>query len=196
MRDAAVETGVGLRRGRVGVARGDGDPPRDQHVDEVERARQLRRERHVRHAAAREQPVQQRRVGVAAPLGRMGAEPAGGEERALQVRAEDLRPVRQRAQRGQDVRLGRGDERRQVRGDAGREQRRARARVTLAVGVHEVDAGEAVDLEIDEAGRGDPPAGPAEADAGDAIAVDLDVARDERAVDQRRRDPEPHRRAR
>ena len=68
--------------------------------------------------------------------------------------------------------------------------------MTLAVGVHEVDAGEAVDLEIDEAGCGDPAAGPAEADTGDAVAVDLDVARDERAVDERRRDAEPHRRAR
>ena len=150
----------------------------------------------MRHATAREQAVEERRVGIAPPLGWMGAEPSRRQERAFQVRAEDLRPIRQRVQRREDLQLRGGDERREIRGDAGRQHRRARARVTLAVGVHEVDAGEAVDLEIDESGCGDPTAGSAEADTGDAVAVDLDVARDERAVDERRRDAEPHRRAR
>ena len=105
-------------------------------------------------------------------------------------------PAGQRVERGERVRLRGGDQRRQVGGDARGEQRRGRACVGLAVGVHQVDAGEAVDLEVDEAGRSDPAPRAGDADARDPAAVEFDVAGEERAVDQRRSDPEPHRRAR
>ena len=59
------------------------------------------------------------------------------------------------AERVDELRFGRGDERRQVRGDAGLEQRVAGARVAVGVGAEEVDAGEAVHLQVDEAGRRD-----------------------------------------
>ena len=39
-----------------------------------------------------EQALEQRAVGVAAVLGRVRAEPGGGEERPLEVGAEDARP--------------------------------------------------------------------------------------------------------
>ena len=59
------------------------------------------------------------------------------------------------AQRGEQLLLGRGDQRRQVGGDAGLEQRLARAAVAVGVGVEEVDAAEAVHLEVDEARDGE-----------------------------------------
>ena len=94
-------------------------------------------------------------------------------------------------ERRDDVGLRRGDERRQVGGDAGLEQRLGRARVAVSIGAHEVDAREAVDLEVDEAGRRDPTARTGDADAHDRVVVELDVAGDERAP---RRAP-PRRRA-
>ena len=72
------------------------------------------------------------------------------------------------------------------------QQRAPRALVAVAVGAAEVDAGEPVDLEVDEPGRGEPAPAPGQADRHDPVAVDLDVAGNAAAVHQRRRHPEPH----
>ena len=88
----------------------------------------------------------------------MRAEPPRREERAFDVRAEDPRAAAalgDLAERGDQPLLGRGDQGGQVGGDAGLEQRLAGARVAVGVRVEEVDAAEAVHLEVDEAGRGD-----------------------------------------
>ena len=91
--DAAVEGGVRLLGGRVGVADGDGDPARVQQVDQLAGARQLGRERDEPHRPGGEDPLEQRRVGVAAGRRRVRAEAVRREERALDVRAEDPRPA-------------------------------------------------------------------------------------------------------
>src|SRR6185503_10029726 len=95
----------------------------------------------------------------------------------------------------QQVLLGRRDEGRQVRGDARLEQRLAATGVAVGVGAHEVDAAEAVHLEVDEAGDGDAAAAVAahQAVLGDHTVGDLDVAGHEGAVDERGFDSEPHR---
>ena len=67
------------------------------------------------------------------------------------------------------------------------------ARVARLVGVCEIDAREAVDLEIDEPRDGDPAPRPGEPDAVDPVVHDLDVAPQELAVDDRGPDAEPHR---
>ena len=60
------------------------------------------------------------------------------------------------------------------------------------VGVEEVDAAEAVHLQVDEArDRKAAAAFPAEPERGDAAVCDLDVTRDEHPVDQRRFDSQP-----
>ena len=59
------------------------------------------------------------------------------------------------AEGGEELLFGGGDERGEVGGDAGVEEGLACAAVALGVGLEEVDAGEAVDLEVDEAGDGD-----------------------------------------
>src|SRR6185503_8110711 len=95
----------------------------------------------------------------------------------------------------QQVLLGRRDEGRQVRGDARLEQRLAATGVAVGVGAHEVDAAEAVHLEVDEAGDGDAAAAVAahQAVLGDHTVGDLDVTGHEGAVDERGFDSEPHR---
>ncbi len=88
----------------------------------------------------------------------MGAEALGREERPLEMDAEDpraLRGQRHGAECRDELLLRRGDQRRQVGGDAGLEQRVAGACVAGRVGVEEVDAREAVHLEVDEARHGD-----------------------------------------
>ena len=62
------------------------------------------------------------------------------------------------AERGEQILLGRRDEGGEVRGDACLQQRLARAAVAVGVGAEQVDAGETVHLQVDEAGRGDPAA--------------------------------------
>ena len=64
-----VEGGVRLGGRRVRVSARDDDAARDEHVDQLERALELRRERHVRHATCGEEPFEQRAVGIA-PCGR------------------------------------------------------------------------------------------------------------------------------
>ena len=69
------------------------------------------------------------------------------------------------------------DQRRQIRSHAGLEERLACPAVAVGIGVEEVDAAEAVHLQVDEPGHGDP-ASPraAEPDARHDAPVDLDVA--------------------
>ena len=89
---AAVERRVCLRGGRVAVAERDGDVTFQQQVDQELGARQLRRERHQPHGAGREQPLEQRRVGIAPCGGLVRAEPVGREERPFEVQAENAWP--------------------------------------------------------------------------------------------------------
>ena len=104
-------------------------------------------------------PLEQGGVGIAPGGGRMRPEPPGGEEGPLDVGAEDPRargrPATISPSAATSRSSGARDQRRQVRGDAGLEQRLAGAGVAVRVGVEEVDAAEAVHLEVDEAGRGD-----------------------------------------
>src|SRR5206468_9347651 len=97
-------------------------------------------------------------------------------------------------ERREQVFLGRGDEGRQVGGDAGLQQCLASAGVAVGVGAHEVDAAEAVDLQVDEAGDGDAAVAVATAQpiGGDLAVDELDVAGDEVPADQRGFDAEPH----
>ena len=121
----------------------DGDAARVEQVDQLERAGQLGRERHQPHGTCREQALEQRDIGIAPRGEAVRAEAGGGEERPLEVGAEDPRaviPVRDRAQRADHVLLGRGDERRQVRRDAGLEERLAGGGEAVRVRAEEVDA--------------------------------------------------------
>ena len=84
------------------------------------------------------------------------------------------------------VRRRRGDQGRQERGDAVRRQRRREREHLVDVGGHQVHAGEAVDLEVDEAGRGDAPAGRRrQPDGGDDVTVEADVTGYQVPVDER-----------
>ena len=77
----------------------------------------------------------------------------GREERALEVHPEDPGPRlvdRHLAHRGEHLRLGGRDQRREIGGDAGLEQRGPGPPVPVGVGVEEVDAAEAVHLQVDE----------------------------------------------
>ena len=125
---------------------------------------QLVARRAARARASRAAPARLRAAARAARGRGRGARPSGcvpsaprREERPFDVDAEDPRPVarpsRHLRERREQLLLGRRDERGQVRGDAGLEQRLAGAPVAVGVGVEEVDAGEAVDLQVDEAGR-------------------------------------------
>ena len=86
---AAVERRVGLGRRRVAVPERDRDAARVEQVDQLERARELGRERHQPHGTCREQALEQRRIGVAPRRQAVRAEAPRGEERALEVDAED-----------------------------------------------------------------------------------------------------------
>ena len=147
------------------------------------------------HGSGIQQPPQQRRVGRPPALGGVGAQAQRREERALEVGADDARTAavdRHRAQGGHEAGLRRGDERRLKGGDAGGQQRRAGTAVALAVGALEVDAGEAVDLQVHESRRGDAASAAADAERTDDAVHDVHVARHEGAVDQRRGHAEPH----
>jgi hypothetical protein len=101
---------------------------------------------------------QERQVGRATAFGVVRAEPPRREERTFEMRADDARAALVRghsSQRGGNLDLGGGDERGLERGDPGSEQRFAGAHVVVEVRDLEVDAGEAVDLEIDESRRRD-----------------------------------------
>ena len=164
MRDAAraaVERRVRLRGGRVGVAERDGDAALEQPVDQ-------RRPRPASSGASvisRTGPASSRRsssaeVGVAPRRGLVRAR--AGSARGTAPRgarrgcagASRRRPA-PRASAASSCSSGRRDQRRQVRGDARLEQRLAGAPVAVRVGVEEVDAAEAVHLQVDEAGHGD-----------------------------------------
>ena len=158
---AAVEGARGLLGRRVGVAAGGDDSARVQEVDQLERAVELGRERHLRDRACSEQALEECGVRVAAGVDRVGAEAERREERALEMGADHARPdrlARDLGERCDEVLLGRGDQRRLEGGDAVLEQRLAGAPVPGRVGAREVDAAEAVHLQVDEARDRDPAA--------------------------------------
>src|SRR5437763_595814 len=110
--------------------------------------------------------------------------------------AEDARSLgddRNLLHRRDELVLRRRDQGGQVAGDAGLEQHLAGAAIALRVRFEEVDAAEAVDLQVDEAGHGEAAAvRRRDSDARDAAVDDLDVSRKEPAADQRRFDAELH----
>ena len=193
---AEVEGGVRLLGRGVRVTGGDGDLAPDEPLDDLARARKLRGERDESDGPCVEESIEKLEIRIAAGGSWMDPQAQGREERPFEMHAQDAGPVRRcrhLAEGGEELRLGSGDERGEEGGHAGLEQRVARVAVALAVGGEEVDPGEAVDLEVDEARHGDPAAvRRREAEAGDTAAEDLDVARDERAVDEGGLDAEPH----
>src|SRR4029079_13803363 len=64
--DAAVERRMRFSGGGVRVTEGDDDAPTVKEVDEVERPGKLRRGGHQAYTARTEQPLEERRIGVAA----------------------------------------------------------------------------------------------------------------------------------
>ena len=198
-----VEAEARLVGGRVGVAERDQDAVGGQAPDDVEGAGQLRRDGHRDHVAALAPAVQLGLVRVAAVLLRVGAEPARREVRALEVHAEAAgrqqvvgavvrrERLAEAVQRAVGVGRGRGDQGGQERGHAVPGQRACQGAHLLDVGGHQVDPGEAVHLEVDQAGRGDPAArGRRQPDLDDLVAVDADVAGQQVAVDEGGRDPQ------
>ena len=159
--------------------------------------RQLGRERHVGDQAALEQALEQVAVGVAARRRRRARRAARGERNGPsrwtpRIRAAPI-AVGGTSRARDQVLLGRGDQGRLERGHAGLEQRLAGAAVAGRVGASEVDAAEAVHLQVDEAGRGDPAAraGASPTAATTPSAISTSPA-DSVAVDDRGLDAEPH----
>ncbi len=77
------------------------------------------------------------------------------------------------------------------------EERLAGLAVALGVRCREVDPTEAVDVEVDEAGNGDPaPVPPGEGNLGQVAVRERQVAGHEDALDDRGFDAEPHRSSR
>ncbi len=188
---AGVEGSLGLGRGRLRVPRAQHDAPPAGARDELEGARKLRRERHHRHPTGVEEPVEQRDVGIPAVRARVRPEPPRRDERPLEVRADDGRARRHRPQGVDERLLRRGHERRLEGGHARREQRLAGRTPLGGRRAEEVDAREAVHLEVDEAGRREPPPAASEPHPGDPPAVELDVADHELVADERGFDAEP-----
>ena len=127
----------------------------------------------------------------------MRPEPLRGDERALEMRTEDARRravLRHLAQRRRQLVLRRGDEGRLVRGHAALAQCRARAAIAVRVGGEEVNAREAVHLQVDEAGGRDTRSGSSvQPDGRDPSVHDLDVPGQKLPVDERCLDAQPPR---
>ena len=194
---AEVERRRRLLGGGVAVAERHGHAALEQARDQRAGARELRRERHQPDRAAVEQPVEQRQVGVAARAPPTCVPSRRGERNGPSRCTPRIRGCPPSAgtsrERGEQLLLGRGDQGGEVGGHARLEQRLAGAAVAVGVGVEEVDAAEAVDLEVDEAGHGEAaPVRPGEPAADDPAVLDLDVAVDEPPVDEGRLDAEPH----
>ena len=94
---AAVERSVGFLCGRVGVPAGNGDAAREQQVDQLERAGKLGCERDEANGSRVEQPLEHVGVRVEPAFEKVRAHARRGEERALDVHAEDARAARLRA---------------------------------------------------------------------------------------------------
>src|SRR5215210_4101622 len=126
----------------------------------------------------------------------MRPEPPRREERPFEMHPDDARTsaVARNPPQGLDQAILRcRDERRQVRGHARLEQRFSRPVVAVGVRVEQVDAAEAVHLQVDEPRRGGPTSiRRREPEARDPTVDDLDVAGDQRSADNRRFDAEPH----
>ena len=143
------------------MAARDDDSARVQQVDQLERAVQLGRKRHLRDRACSEQALEECGVRVAAGVDRVGAEAERREERPLEMDADHARPdrlARDLGERCHEMLLGRRDHRRLEGRDAVLEQHLAGAAVPGRIGAREVDAAEAVHLQVDEAGDRDPAA--------------------------------------
>ena len=156
---------------------------------------ELRRERHLTHGAGVEQSRELRRVRIELRLRAMHAEPRGRDERPLEVAAEHARADGiggQLAQRCDELIDRRRHECRLERGDARREQCLTRSSVAGRVRRREVDAAEAVDVQVDEAGNRDAVPGACEPDGRDPAVLDRDVTAHEDAVDEGRFDADPH----
>ena len=171
-------------------------PRATQQVDELERAVELRRERHVRHRPRGEQPLEQREVGVAPrrrgvhaePRAARGTAPRGGRRgsagrrRSAAPRAATRR-ARPRARSRTSAETRSRPSRASPRPRGGTRRRRPpRSRRRRSRG---------------RAGRRSraprcPRRAPARPTRAIASVVDLDVACDEPAVDERRLDAEPH----
>jgi len=126
-----------------------------EEVDQLERSRELGREGHQPHGPGREQPLEERRVRVATPVAAVRPETRGGEERSLEVDAEDVRArngLGHGRESGGKVGFLCRDQRGEVGRDACLEQRLAGRGEPVGVRAEEVDAREAVHLQVDEAG--------------------------------------------
>src|SRR6266516_2938226 len=193
---AEVEGRLRLFGRRVRVPARDGDLSEQQAPDERLGSRELGRESDEPDGPRVEKPLEQLDVGIATRRRGMNPETAGREEGALQVNPEDPRPVgaaRHPAESGEEPVFRSGDEGRQVRGDPGLEQSLAGSAVSLHVGIEQVDAGETVDLQVDEAGNRDSlSVRRGAADRADAPATHLHVAADQTAVDECGFDSELH----
>src|SRR6476646_9922146 len=112
------------------------------------------------------------------------------------MHAEDPRPglaARHLTKRAEQLLFGARDQRRQKGGHARLEQGLAGDAVVGAARVEEVDAAEAVHLQVDEPGDGDPVADTGQPDAGHDPVLHLDVPRQEGTVDECRCDAQSHR---
>ena len=150
---AEVEGGVGLLGARIGVAARDGDLASQKPLDDLARSRELGRERHQSDGPRIEEPFEQAQIGVAASRGRMDPESEGGDERPFEVDPQYAWPVRlgrHLAEGGEELLFGSGDEGREEGGDARLQQGVSGTSIAVGVCREEVDAEEAVDLEVDE----------------------------------------------
>ena len=155
---AGLDPGLCLLEGRARVPERDDDALGRQRPDELERARQVGRERDDRDAGraapagrqSRVRPAQERRV--------VRAIPVRAQERALEMQPQrrrpavaGRRPLLEDGQRILDPSGGRGDDRRQECRHAGRGDRLAHGPDRTRL-IRRVVAGRAVDLEVDQAG--------------------------------------------
>jgi hypothetical protein len=194
--DAPVERGLRPERGRVRVAARHDHAALVQQVDDGTGPDELGRKRHVGDRAGGEQPLGQRDVRIAARRRRVHAEPLRRDERALEVDAEQAgadRVDRNLGEPRKQLLFRCSDEGRMERRHAGLEQCLAGAAVPGGVCRGEVDAAEAVHLQVDEAGNGDAvPLAVAQTDRCNAAVRDVHVAPEQDAVDDRRLDAELH----
>src|SRR6266508_5444782 len=191
----ARECGPRLVGGRVRVPARDDHAAEPQQVDQLEGALKLGRKRHLRDGPRLEQPLEQLGIGVAPELERVRPDPPGREEGALEVHSHDARAERELRNLPErcDQRLfRRGDQRRLVCRHAGLQERLAGDVVVGGRRVEEVDAAEAVDLQVDKAGNRDPATRPGEPTAHDASVDHVYITRDDLAPDDRRFDADPH----
>ena len=155
---ARLDPGLGLLEGRARVPERDDDTFGREHPDELERARQVGRERDDRDTGRPAPAGCQSGVGPAKERRVVRAIAVGAQERALEMQPQRYcpavagrRPLLEDGQRLLDASGGRGDDRRQEGCDPGRGDRLAHGPDGGRV-VRGVVASRAVDLEVDQAG--------------------------------------------